>query len=34
MITDLIGETATRASMVSLRDDLADLLARVRSEGP
>ena len=29
MIADLVGEPATRASIASLRDDLADLLARV-----
>jgi hypothetical protein len=27
MIADLVGEPVTRASIVSLRDDLADLLA-------
>ena len=29
MIADLVGEPATRASIATLRDDLADLLARV-----
>jgi DNA-binding PadR family transcriptional regulator len=29
MITDLVGEPVTRASIVSLREDVADLLARV-----
>jgi DNA-binding PadR family transcriptional regulator len=29
LIADLVGEGATRASMVTLRDDIADLLARL-----
>jgi DNA-binding PadR family transcriptional regulator len=29
LIADLVGEAATRTSMITLRDDLADLLARL-----
>ena len=29
LIADLVGEQATRASMITLRDDVADLLARL-----
>jgi PadR family transcriptional regulator, regulatory protein AphA len=29
LITDLVGEAPTRASMITLRDDIADLLARL-----
>jgi hypothetical protein len=29
LVADLVGEAATRASMITLRDDIGDLLARL-----